>query len=308
MRTRKLGSLDVSIVGLGCNNLGNFLDEVESIRVVHAAVDHGVTLFDTADTYGNRGKSEEYLGKALKGKRERVVVATKFGLPMDDRDDVRRGSRQYVRQAVHASLRRLETDWIDLYQYHRLDPKTPIEETLDALDELVKAGKVREIGCSTLPAWKLVENQWASRQKDVARFVCCQEEYSALRREVEAELIPAMTAYDVRLLPYYPLAGGLLTGKYSGRSIPEGTRFARSERFASRHVTEENWRRLDALDSIADRHGCTLLQLAFAWLVSKEIVASVIAGATKPEQIKSNVEAGHYRLSAEALAEIDALD
>ena len=308
MQQRRIGELEVSLVGVGCNNFGAAIDAEATARVVHRALDLGVTIFDTADTYGNRGRSEEFLGQALRGRRDKAVVATKFGMAMDDRQDVARGSRAYVRDAVEASLRRLGTDWIDLYQMHRPDPKTPIEETLETLQRLKEEGKIREIGCSTLPAWQLVEDQWVARTHALRPFASCQAEYSLLRRGIEAELVPALQAYDVKLLPYFPLASGLLTGKYANRTLPAGARLERSAQFASRHLSEGNWQRLDALEAICAEHGCTILELAFGWLVSRPFVASIVAGATSAGQVESKVAAASAAIPAEAIAAVDALD
>jgi len=245
MQKRKLGNAgpEVSLVGLGCNNFGGRIDLEASRRVIDKALDLGITLIDTADTYGNRGGSEEILGKVLGARRNDIVLATKFGLPMDDAGKLRGASRRYITQAIEASLRRLRTGWIDLYQLHRPDPQTPIEETLRTLDELVKAGKVRFIGCSNLSAAQLEEAQAVAQRLGLASFVCCQDEYSLLERDPEKDLVPVMRRDGLGLLPYFPLASGLLTGKYkSGAPLPSGTRLANSSRHAAGLLTTRNWR------------------------------------------------------------------
>jgi aryl-alcohol dehydrogenase-like predicted oxidoreductase len=308
MQKRKLGSstLEVSVVGLGGNNFGGRIDFAATERVVHKAIDLGVNFIDTADSYGNRGGSEEELGRILGAQRKTIVLATKFGLPMDDAGTLRGASRRYIMQAVEASLRRLRTDWIDLYQLHRPDPQTPIEETLRALDELVRQGKVRFIGCSNLSAGEVIAAQDTARQHGLAAFVSCQDEYSLLERDIERELIPAATARGMGLLPYFPLAGGLLTGKYwRDAALPAGSRLARNPRHAQEFISERNWRIVDELTAFAARRGRSLLELAFSWLLRDPMVASVIAGATTPEQVEQNVAAAGWTLSAEDLAEID---
>ncbi len=235
MEKRKLGSstLEVSVVGLGGNNFGGRIDFAASERVVHRAIALGINLIDTADTYGNKGGSEEALGRILRDKRKDIVLASKFGLPMDDAGKLKGASRRYVMQAVEASLKRLRTDWIDLYQLHRPDPQTPIEETLRALDELVRQGKVRFIGCSNLSAQQVIAADDAARQHGLAAFVSCQDEYSLLVRDIERELVPAAKARGLGILPYFPLASGLLTGKYRrGAPLPPGSRLAKNPRHA----------------------------------------------------------------------------
>src|SRR5215471_3238789 len=287
METRTLGrsGLRVSAVGLGCNNFGGRIGLSETRAVVHKALDLGITLFDTADTYGNRGGSEECLGEILGDRRKEIVLATKFGMPMDDTDGSRT-SRRYIMMAVEASLRRLRTDWIDLYQLHRPDQNTPIEETLRALDDLIRQGKVRYIGNSNLAAWQAVEAHWTGRHLNLSRFISCQNEYSLLARGVEKELIPAMQACGLGLLPYFPLAGGLLTGKYRrGAPMPTGARLSHMTGLAGRYLTEENWSIVGRLEDFCTRRGRTLVELAFSWLLVQPILASVIAGATRPEQL-----------------------
>ena len=310
MQKRKLGNAgpEVSLVGLGCNNFGGRIDLEASRRVIDKALDLGITLIDTADTYGNRGGSEEILGKILGARRKDIVLATKFGLPMDDAGKLRGASRRYITQAIEASLRRLRTDWIDLYQLHRPDPQTPIEETLRTLDELVKAGKVRFIGCSNLSAVQLEEAQAVAQRLGLASFVCCQDEYSLLERDPEKDLVPVMRRDGLGLLPYFPLASGLLTGKYkSGAPLPPGTRLANSSRHAAGLLTTRNWRIVEALGSLATQRGHTLLELAMSWLASRPYISSIIAGATRPEQVEQNAAAVGWNLSAADLAEIDRI-
>jgi len=237
------------------------------------------------------------------------VLATKFGNPMDDAGVSVGGSRRYVMQAVEDSLRRLRTDWIDLYQIHAPDPRTPIEETLGALDDLVRQGKVRYIGCSNFPAWQVVEAQWTSRMQGLAAFVSCQDEYSLVVRDVvEPQLRPAMLQYGLGLLPFFPLASGLLTGKYRRNTpLPAGTRLANTARLADRYLTERNWAAAEKLADFAEQCGHTLLELAFSWLLAREPVASVIAGATRPDQLEQNVKAGSWRLSSEEMAAVDRI-
>jgi aryl-alcohol dehydrogenase-like predicted oxidoreductase len=306
MVKRKLGSstLEVSVVGLGGNNFGGRIDFEATSRVVHKAIEIGINLIDTADSYGNKGGSEEWLGQVLGEKRKQLVLATKFGLPIDG--ELGGASRRYVVQAVEASLKRLRTDWIDLYQLHRPDPQTPIEETLRALDDLVRQGKVRFIGCSNLSAQQVAEAQDTARRHGLAGFVSCQDEYSLLVRDVERELVPTAKPLGLGLLPYFPLASGLLTGKYKrGAPLPSGSRLSKNARHAQRFANERNWRIVAELEAFAARRGHTLLELAFAWLLRDEVVASVIAGATTPQQVEQNVRAAGWKLSAEDLAEID---
>ncbi|MBV9974578.1 MAG: aldo/keto reductase [Hyphomicrobiales bacterium] len=310
MQERNLGKsgLRVSLVGLGCNNFGGRIDREATRKVVHKALDSGITLFDTADTYGERGGSENFLGQVLGERRKDIVLATKFGMPMDDAGRLKGGSRRYIMRAVEASLRRLKTEWIDLYQLHNYDSLTPIEETLRALDDLIRTGKVRYIGCSNLPAWRVVEAQWTAKAEHLNAFASCQDEYSLVVRDIEKELMPAIEAYGLSLLPYFPLASGLLTGKYAqGAAMPAGARLAVTQRLADRYMTQTNWRIVESLRALAAKRGWSMLDLAFSWLAAKPMVASVIAGATKPEQIEENVKAVGLKLTAEDLAEIDAI-
>jgi len=310
LRQRALGKsgLQASIVGLGCNNFGRSADLAASRKVVHKALDLGITFFDTADIYGNRGDSETYLGEILGDRRKDIVLATKFGMPMDKAETLKGASRHYIMRAADASLRRLRSEWIDLYQLHCPDALTPIEETLRALDDLIRQGKVRQIGCSNLAAWQVMEAQWTARYLGLETFVSCQDEYSLLLREPERELIPAMQAYGLGLLPYFPLASGLLTGKYKrNAAVPEGTRLASIEKFAERFLTAENWRIVERLAAFCADRGRSLLELAFSWLAARPIVSSIIAGATSPAQVEQNVRAVDWTLTPEDMAEIDRL-
>jgi aryl-alcohol dehydrogenase-like predicted oxidoreductase len=309
MEKRNLGmsGIAVSVIGLGCNNFGAMKLDA-SRRVVDKALDAGITLFDTADVYGNRGGSEEQLGEILGARRKDIVLATKFAMPMDDSGTKTGASAAYIREACEASLRRLKTDWIDLYQQHRTDPNTPIEETLGALNDLVKVGKVRAIGCSNMPADQLEAAQAAARKNGTAAFVTAQDQYSLIVRGLETALVPALEQEHMGLLPYFPLASGLLSGKYKeGEAIPEGTRFARMGRFSDAYMTEENWRIVGALTAFAESKGRTILDLAFAWLLAHSWLPSVIAGATRPEQIEQNAAAARWKLTADEVAEVDRL-
>ncbi|PWU21309.1 MAG: aldo/keto reductase [Candidatus Rokuibacteriota bacterium] len=303
METRHIGSLEVSIVGLGCNNFGMRIDAEASARVVHAALDAGVTFFDTADIYGAT-ESEVFLGRALAARRNSAVVATKFGMRVDAK---RQGARpEYVRQAVEDSLRRLGTDRIDLYQLHQPDPTVPIADTLGALDELVRAGKVREIGCSNFSAAQLRESA-AAVARGAARFVSVQNEFSLVNREAESEVLSECERLGMIFLPYFPLASGLLTGKVRrGEPAPAGTRLSQ-DWAATRFATDDKMATAEALAAYARSRKHTLLELAISWLVSYPIVASVIAGATSPEQVRQNVAAGGWRLTEADRAEIDKI-
>jgi aryl-alcohol dehydrogenase-like predicted oxidoreductase len=303
MERRKIGSLDVSVVGLGCNNFGGRLDAAATERVVLAALDAGVDFFDTADIYGGT-KSEEYLGQALRGRRAEAVIATKFGGKIDEQ---RRGARpEYVRQAAEDSLRRLGIDCIDLYQLHTPDAGTPIADTLGALDELVRAGKVREIGCSNFSVPQLQEAEKAAGSG--ARFVSVQNHYSVLHRAPEQDgVLAECERQGLGFLPYFPLANGLLTGKYrQGKPAPEGSRIAGSSNAASQ-LSDENLAKVEGLIRFAESRGRTILEVGVSWLLAKGVVASVIAGATKPEQVRANAAAAGWKLTAEELAEIDGI-
>lgn len=310
MDTRTLGTsgLQVSVVGLGCNNFGGRLDVAATRAVVHAALDAGITFFDTADVYGDRGGSETQLGEILGRERQRVVLASKFGLPMDDDGSQQGASRDYIIKAVEGSLRRLRTDYLDLYQIHRPDPDTPIEETVAALAELVERGMVRFVGLSNFSAEGVAEAQAAALRLGVPGFVSSQDEYSLLVRDLEATLLPTLREHKLGLLPYFPLANGLLTGKYrAGEAHPEGARLSRAGGNADKYLNDANLRVVENLRAFAESRGHTLLELAFSWLLSKPEVSSVIAGATKPAQIEANAQAASWRLSAEELAEVDEI-
>jgi aryl-alcohol dehydrogenase-like predicted oxidoreductase len=305
MRTRTLGSdgPEVSIVGLGCNNFGGRTDLAETRAVVDAAIDCGVTLFDTADVY-SQGKSEEFLGECLQGRRDRVVLATKFGKEMDGGPDLPRGSREYIRWAVEGSLRRLRMDAIDVYQMHEPDERTPIEETLAALNELVEEGKVRYIGSSNYDAPQIQEADRVARERGTVRFVAAQNRYSLVRREAEDELLPTCERLGIGMLPYFPLESGLLTGKYHrGEPAPDGTRLAARPNW----LTDEAFDRVDAVQRFATERGIGVLDVAIGGLAAMPAIASVIAGATKPEQVRANAAAGEWEPSAEDLDALRAL-
>ncbi len=310
MEQRTLGrsGLLVSVVGLGCNNFGGRTDFDGSKAVIHKALDLGITLFDTADIYANKGGSENVIGQVLGDRRKDIVLATKFCGPMDDAGKLKGASRRYIMSAVEASLKRLRTDWIDLYQVHMVDPLTPMEETLRALDDLVTQGKVRYLGLSNHKAWQVVEAEWIARRDGLERFVSCQDEYSLIVRDAEKELIPAMNAYGIGLLPYFPLASGMLTGKYKRNApMPEKSRLSYVQNLADRYLTDANWQIVEKLADFAAKRGRTILDLAFSWLACKQPTASVIAGATKPEQLEQNVKAADWKLTADEMAEIDKL-
>ena len=305
MRSRRLGreGPEVSAVGLGCNNFGMRVDLEGTRAVVDAALDAGVTLFDTADIYGNKGGSETFLGEVLEGRRERVVLATKFGGDMGDGTEAR-GSRAYIHKAIDASLQRLRTEVVDLYQYHTPDNVTSFEETFGALDELVRAGKVRYVGHSNLDAAQIEEVDAICRDHGFAPPVSAQNQYSLLHREAEEELLPTCERLGIGVLPYFPLASGLLTGKYRrGEPRPEGTRLSDRESV----FTDETFDRLEALEEFAKERGLTLLQVAIGGLLAQPAIASVIAGATKPEQVRANVEAAEWEATPEDLAALNSL-
>jgi aryl-alcohol dehydrogenase-like predicted oxidoreductase len=310
MQIRNLGGsgLRVSAVGLGCNNFGQRIDLEASRKVIHRAIDLGITLFDTADIYSNMGGSENVLGAVLGDRRKDIVLATKYSKPMAE-DGTRQGaSRRYIFNAVEASLKRLKTDYIDLYQQHDYDPLTPIEETLRALDDLVREGKVRYIGNSNFPAWRVAEAEYVARAINVGRFVSCQDEYSLVVRDIEKDLLPAAQEYNLGLLPFFPLASGLLTGKYKrGEAAPDNTRFGKVPRLRDRYVTPGNEEIVEKLQAFASARGHSMLELAFSWLAARPQVASVIAGATRVEQVEQNVKAIAWNLSAEEMAEIDRI-
>jgi aryl-alcohol dehydrogenase-like predicted oxidoreductase len=302
MRTRTLGDggPEVTVVGLGTNNFGARCDYEQTLAVIGAALEEGITLFDTSNTY-SQGTSEEYIGRALEGRRDRVLLATKFGKPMEANPSESRGSPEYIRWAVEGSLSRLRTETIDLYQMHEPDPSTPIEETLGALDELVREGKVRFIGSSNFSATEIHEADRVAREQGWARFVAAQNHYSLVERDVEADVLPACAELGIGMLPFFPLASGLLTGKHPiGETPTEG-------RLAGREIPAERWERVEALQRYADAHGVSLLEVAVGGLAAMPAVSSVIAGATKPEQVRANVEAGAWEPNADALAELKAL-
>jgi aryl-alcohol dehydrogenase-like predicted oxidoreductase len=305
MRTRRLGTEgpEVSVVGLGCNNFGRRVDLEGTRAVLDAALDAGVTLLDTADVYGDKGGSESFIGELLEGRRDRVVLATKFGQDMGDGTEAR-GSRAYIHTAIDASLQRLRTDVIDLYQYHTPDNVTSFEETFGALDELVRAGKVRYVGHSNLDAVQIEEVDAICREQGFARPVSAQNQYSLLRREAEGELLPTCERLGIGVLPYFPLASGLLTGKYRrGEPRPEGTRLSDRESV----FNDDTFDRLEAFEKFAKERGLTLLQVAIDGLLAQPAIASVIAGATKPEQVRANAEAANWEPNAEDLADLNSL-
>ena len=309
MEMRHLGNsgLEVSVIGLGCNNFGRRLDEKQTATVVSAAVDAGITLFDTADLYGENGTSETYLGKALKGHRDQVVIATKFGGPMGQLPMQKGGSRQHIFQAVEDSLRRLNTDYIDLYQMHFPDLNTPLEETMRALDDLVREGKVRYLGHSNFSGWMIAHAHHIAVRDALTPFISAQNHYHLLNREVEPDVQPACTKFGLGILPYFPLASGLLTGKYrKGQVHPEGTRLS-SGPMAERILTDINIDKAESLFEWAEARGHTLLELAFSWLAQQPAVSSVIAGATNTDQISANVNAANWVLTSEELEEIEKL-
>jgi aryl-alcohol dehydrogenase-like predicted oxidoreductase len=303
MERRKIGSLEVTVVGVGCNNFGWRIGEAETARVVDAAIEAGINFFDTANTYA-KGQSEEFLGKALRGRRKDVVIATKFGMKMDEGQEG--ASPAYIRQAVEDSLRRLGIDCIDLYQLHKPDPKTPIADTLGALDRLVKAGKVREIGCSNFTAEMIREADEAARAAGMARFVSVQNDYSLLHREPEKDALPECVRRGLAFLPYFPLANGLLTGKYRrGQEAPAGSRG--KDGWGPKVFTAENLEIVEELRGFAELRGHTLLELAFSWLASRPAVASVIAGAKSGEQVRGNASAAGWKLTEAELVEVDRI-
>jgi len=302
MRTRTLGQggPDVSVVGLGTNNFGGRIDYDRSLAVVDAALEAGITLFDTADIY-SQGASEEFIGRALEGRRDSVLVATKFGKEMDENPSDRRGSREYVRWAVEGSLRRLRTDTIDVYQMHEPDPNTPLDETLGVLDELVQEGKVRFVGSSNYSAEQIEAADRLARERGLTRFVSAQNHYSLVERAVEDDVLPTCERLGIGQLPYFPLASGLLTGKYTrGEEATEG-------RLAGREIPEERWDRAEALQRYAGERGVPLLHVAIGGLLAMPAIACVIAGATRPEQVRANVEAGSWEPSPEDVAALRAL-
>lgn len=309
MDTRKIGELEATIVGIGCNNFGRRLDRSGTETVVNAAMEGGINFFDTADVYGD-GASEEYLGKALGSRREEVIIATKFGAQLGNDPSRGGGSPRWIERAVEGSLKRLGTDHIDLYQLHRPDKNTPIEDTLEALDHLISSGKVRQIGCSNYSEAQIEDAVSTSREHNLAQFVSVQNEYSLLHRDPEENgVIEACLTNHLALLPYFPLASGMLTGKYTrSKDAPAGSRLAdmpaaRAERFAN----AQNFELMERLEAFAKERGHTILELAISWLVAQPVVSSVIAGATSPEQVRANAEAAKWELYPEDLEEIDRI-
>lgn len=312
MEYKNLGrsGLKVSIVGLGCMNFHTMNDETESAAIVNKALELGVNLFDVADVYGDRGKSEEYLGRALGKQRPDVIVATKFAGPMsDERKDMMGGSRRYIMQAVEASLKRLNTDYIDLYQIHFYDNTTPVEETLRALDDLVHQGKVRYVGCSNYNGWQITDAEWTARTASITSYISAQNRYSLLTRDIEKDVVPVCEKFGIGILPYFPLESGLLTGKYKkGEAFPEGTRLKKWENFAAgAFASEDKVDKAEALRAVAEEYDHPLLDIAMGWLASRPQVASVIAGVTSTQQLEQNVAAGHWRGGDEEMKAIEAI-
>jgi aryl-alcohol dehydrogenase-like predicted oxidoreductase len=306
-RTLGNSGLQVSVVGLGCNNFGGRVDAAGTKAVVEQCIEEGITFFDTADVY-SRGQSEEFMAPVLKAHRHDVVIATKAGNPMGEGPYLRGTSRRYLMNAVEDSLRRLDTDYIDLFQVHVPDPNTPIDETLRTLDDLVRSGKVRYIGNSNFFGWQIVEAEWVARSEHLNRFVSAQNEYNLLQRNIETEVGPACLRYGLGFLPYFPLASGFLTGKYRpNEAPPEGTRLGAPNSPFGRVLNEGNFDKLTKLEQFAADRGHTMIELAFSWLASRPFVASVIAGATKPEQVTSNANAANWKLTDEEYAEVDQI-
>ena len=310
MEKRKLGNskLEVSIVGVGCNNFGLRTDLAQTRAVVDRAIDLGITLFDTADRYGSPpGSSELQLGEVLGARRKQIVLTSKFGNPMDDSGTMQGASPRYIRIAVEASLKRLKTDWIDLYQLHRPDTGTPIEETLRALDDLVRAGKIRHAGCSQFSAAQIRDAGKAAKKAGIEGLVSAQNHYNLLKRGMEKEFVSAIREHNISFIPFYPLGGGLLTGKYKRDSAPEGSRFHKPREQEKRALGENPWPILEQLEKFCAARNRTMLELATNWLLSRPGVASMIAGATRPQQVEANVKAVGWKLSAADLAELDRI-
>lgn len=307
MEYRNLGhsGLQVPVAGLGCNNFGMRMDAAQTANVVSACLDMGVTFFDTADVYGRRGLSEEYLGQALQGRRHEALIATKFASPMGEGPMWAGGSARYIKNAVRDSLRRLGTDYIDLYQMHQPDTKTPIEETMQALNDLVRSGEVRYIGCSNYSGWQLVEAQLTAKSFHGAPFISAQNNWSLLDRRIEKDLVPVAERYGVSVMPYFPLASGFLTGKYQrDQEKPQGARLSAASPMADRIFNDRNWDILDKLEVFAADRGKTVLDVALAWLAAQPSVDCVIAGATRPEQVEANVKALEWKMTADEVAEV----
>jgi aryl-alcohol dehydrogenase-like predicted oxidoreductase len=310
MEKRSLGvpGLEASVVGLGCNNFGMKIDLTASRAVIDTAIEAGVTFFDTADIYGNT-QSEDFIGQVLGPRRKEIVLATKFGGAgwMNRKSGQRWGNRESIVRYLEDSLRRLRTDWIDLYQYHFPDPATPLEETLAALDKVVQQGKVRALGSSNLSGEQIAQAETYATQHNNARFVTAQNEWSLLKRDVERDVIPACERYRVGQLPYFPLASGMLTGKYRrGEALVAGSRLATFD-FAKSLASDDNFTKIEALQNFAQKRGHTLLELAMSWLIAYPCVTSVIAGATTSEQVRVNATAANWKLSAAEMAEVNTL-
>ncbi|MBT4906726.1 MAG: aldo/keto reductase [Rhodospirillaceae bacterium] len=310
MQYRHVGNsgLKVSLIGLGCNNFGARMTTEDARPIVHKALDLGVTLFDTADSYGSGG-SESALGDILGSQRQDIVLASKFGLSLEDSPRrVVPATRDYIMDAVEGSLRRLQTDWIDLYQLHALHAETAMDEVLRALDDLVTQGKVRHVGCSNLSAWRVVDADWGAETQGLTSFVSSQNEYNLLNRGVEKELLPALREKKMGFLPFYPLAAGVLTGKYhKGGAIPAGTRLDKMDHLVARFFNDETMDIVEALRDFADARGRTLLELSFAWLASRDVIPSIIAGTSRPEQVEANVAAVEWQLTDDEVDEIDRI-
>jgi len=310
MEYRNLGrsGLKVSLVGIGCNNFGGRIDAAQTKEVVHTALDCGINFFDTADMYGPRGRSEEYLGKAIAGKRDDLIIATKFANPMGEGDLMRGASRRYIMLAVEDSLRRLNTDYIDLYQQHVPDKNTPIEESLRALDDLVRSGKVRYLGNSNFSGWQIADADWTAKQHGLNGFVTAQNLYSLIDRSLEQEVVPACQQFGLGILPFFPLASGLLTGKYKrGSEPPEGTRLAAWGDRARSALSDDNFDLVDKLTAFAEERNHSILELAMSWLASMPHISSVIAGATSKEQVNQNAAAISWQLSADEMRQVNEL-
>ncbi len=312
MRYRHLGNsgLEVSETGLGANSFGETgrRDYQESKSIIHAAIDHGINFIDTSNVYA-QGLSEEYIGRALEGRRHEILIGTKFGSKREHGPNLFGGGRKFVMDAVEDSLRRLRTDYIDLYMIHRPDPRVPLEETLRAMDDIVRQGKALYIGCCNFEAWRMVEAVWTSKSSGITQIISSQFEYSMLQRAGEAEMIPACRRHGIGVMPYLPLAAGFLTGKVDADKLaaPPGTRLSLDAGQSERWITEENLRVITSLQKWAQDHGKTLLELAFAWLLAEPIVATVIAGASSPEQIAQNAKASNWQLTSEQRAEVTTI-
>ena len=309
MEYRRLGNsgLRVSEISLGGNVFGKWADEETSIALINHAFDKGINYIDTADMYG-QGRSEEIVGKAVKDKRSQIIIATKFGFPMGEGPNKNGASRYYIMKAAGASLKRLQTDYIDLYQVHLPDPTTPIEETLRALDDLVRTGKVRYIGCSNFAGWQLCESLWVSKINNLHSFISIQSRYNLLERQIEAELVPCCQAYNIGVIPWGPLVGGFLTGKYrKEQERPSGARLSQSYPLYENIFTEDNWGKLGKLEAFATERDHKVGELAIAWLLAKPWISTVIAGARNIEQVSANVTAAEWKLTAEEVAEVDAI-